>query len=99
MVQRGPTHVVSSATIRRLLALHSESGPPLEIADLINASMTTTLILMLSIGGMDQNKAHDKYVSQRLTVSVLYLISYKGSYLTASLREDSSTMMVLIVPV
>jgi hypothetical protein len=97
MIQRGPTHVVSSAGIRRLLAFHSEGGPPLEIADLITASTTHVLTLALSVRSVDQNRAYDQCVLYYLTVEILYLILWKGSYWMASLREGFSIMTVQIM--
>jgi hypothetical protein len=60
MVQRGPTHVMSNASLRRTLGLYREGGLPTDVADLVNASMWGHLALALAPRVTTINKEADK---------------------------------------
>jgi putative flavoprotein involved in K+ transport len=62
MVQRGPAHVISAAGMRSLLPAYAEGGPPTDVADRINASMTVPFVIPLAIGMTQATTAADRYV-------------------------------------
>jgi hypothetical protein len=60
MVQRGPTYVMSNASLLRVFALYSEHGPPTDLADRMNAAMSVPLALAMSPGLVKANADADK---------------------------------------
>jgi hypothetical protein len=60
MVQRSPTYVMSNECLLKTLALYSEDGPPVDIADRISASLSIPLGLSLAPYRVRANLEIDK---------------------------------------